>query len=108
MTTQIATAAKPRRARKPKEAADQVQATGIASSPAAIASTAAERKATRKDQLLGLLHQESGATLAELVTAFDWLPHTARAALTGLRKAGHTIDKGKRDDVTCYRIKAAG
>ena len=34
------------------------------------------------------------------------LPHTTRAALTGLRKKGHAVDKFKRDDVTCYRIAA--
>lgn len=38
------------------------------------------------------------------VTATGWLPHTMRAALTGLKKKGHAIDRSKRDDVTCYRI----
>jgi hypothetical protein len=54
--------------------------------------------------VLGLLRREQGATLAELVEATGWLPHTTRAALTGLRKKGHVIDKSKREDVTCYRI----
>jgi len=40
----------------------------------------------------------------ELVTATGWLPHTTRAALTGLRKKGHVVEKTKRDDATCYRI----
>ena len=34
-------------------------------------------------------------------------PHTTRAALTGLRKKGHTISKGKVDGVTRYTIIAA-
>ena len=48
-----------------------------------------------------------GATLAELVEATGWLPHTTRAALTGFRKKGHVIERSKRSDVTCYRIAAA-
>jgi hypothetical protein len=35
-----------------------------------------------------------------------WLPHTTRAALTGLCKKGHTITKGSRDGVTAYTIAA--
>jgi hypothetical protein len=45
--------------------------------------------------------------LAEIVEATGWLPHSARAALTGLRKKGHAIEKGKRGEVTCYSIPAA-
>ncbi|KUO54641.1 MAG: hypothetical protein APF78_05615 [Sphingomonadales bacterium BRH_c3] len=56
------------------------------------------------EQVLALLGQEQGATLAEITELTGWLPHTARAALTGLRKKGHTITKGKRDKVTCYSI----
>ena len=33
--------------------------------------------------------------------------HSARAALTGLRKKGHTIEKDNRDGATCYRIVEA-
>ena len=38
-------------------------------------------------------------TLAELVSNTGWLPHTARAALTGLRKRGYTIriHRGDKD-----------
>jgi DNA-binding IclR family transcriptional regulator len=53
---------------------------------------------------LGLLRREGGATLAELTAATDWQPHSARAALTGLRKKGHAIQTGKREDATCYRL----
>ncbi len=54
-----------------------------------------------------LLSRADGATLPELIEATGWLPHTTRAALTGLRKKGHAIDRGKRDGATCYRIVAA-
>lgn len=51
-----------------------------------------------------MLRRESGATLDELTGATSWLPHTTRAALTGLRKKGHAIDKRKRGEVTCYHL----
>jgi hypothetical protein len=55
-----------------------------------------------------LLRREEGATLDELVKATSWLPHTTRAALTGLRRKGHRLERSKRDDATCYRIVEAG
>ena len=36
-----------------------------------------------------------------------WLPHTTRAALTGLRKKGHAIERFRGDDETRYRIVTA-
>lgn len=62
---------------------------------------------TKAALVLELLRRKQGATLAELVEATGWLPHTARAGLTGLRKKGHVIDKTKRGDTTCYRIARA-
>jgi DNA-binding MarR family transcriptional regulator len=56
------------------------------------------------DQVLALLGSEHGATLTEITELTDWLPHTARAALTGLRKKGHAITRDKRGEVTCYHI----
>lgn len=50
-----------------------------------------------------LLERPDGATLPELIEVTGWLPHTTRAALTGLRKKGMTIERFKRDDTTCYR-----
>lgn len=56
--------------------------------------------------VIALLTRGEGATLDELTGMTGWLPHTTRAALTGLRKKGHVIERGKRGDVTCYRITA--
>lgn len=64
-------------------------------------------RATKASIMLDLLRREDGATLVELVAATGWLPHTTRAALTGLRKKGHVLDKSTRDNATCYRIEAA-
>jgi len=62
---------------------------------------------TKSMQVLDLLRREDGATLPELIAATGWLPHTTRAALTGLRKKGHAINRSKRDDATCYSLAAA-
>ncbi|HEV2079949.1 MAG TPA: DUF3489 domain-containing protein [Allosphingosinicella sp.] len=64
----------------------------------------AARASSKIDQVLGLMRREQGATLAELTAATNWQPHSARAALTGLRKKGHAIETGKREGVTCYRL----
>lgn len=57
--------------------------------------------------VLQMLTRECGATLDELIAATSWLPHTTRAALTGLRKKGHGIDRRKRGEVTCYHLVQA-
>ncbi|RYD29015.1 MAG: DUF3489 domain-containing protein, partial [Lysobacteraceae bacterium] len=52
---------------------------------------AAAPRVTKASTVVALLSQPAGATLPELITATGWLPHTTRAALTGLRKRGHII-----------------
>jgi hypothetical protein len=63
-------------------------------------------RTTKSAAVLELLRREQGATLPDLIAATGWLPHTTRAALTGLRKKGHAIAKTKRDGVTYYKIDA--
>jgi hypothetical protein len=62
---------------------------------------------TKTALVLQMLTRETGATLDELIAATSWLPHTTRAALTGLRKKGHGIDRRKRGEVTCYHLAQA-
>ena len=59
---------------------------------------------SKRDQLIALLKAEGGTTLDAMVTATGWLPHTTRAALTGLKKAGHVIEREKTEGVSRYRI----
>lgn len=75
--------------------------------PTSVASVHQPRAGSKTTLVLDLLRRPTGATLAELVAATGWLPHTTRAALTGLGKKGHAIARGKRDDVTCYSIAVA-
>ena len=51
------------------------------------------QKITKTMLLRQLLEQDGGATLAEICTATGWQAHSARAALTGLRKGGATVDR---------------
>ena len=67
---------------------------------------AAEPRSTKQALLLDLLKREGGASLDEIVAATGWLPHTSRAALTGLRKKGHEIAKEKVEGTTRYNIRA--
>ena len=65
------------------------------------------RPGSKNDQVLAMLRRPGGATLTEMVSATGRLPHSTRAALTGLRKKGHPIVRGKREETTCYSIEAA-
>jgi hypothetical protein len=62
---------------------------------------------TRRDLILGLLTRAGGATLADMTAATGWLPHSARAFLTGLRKQGHAVSRERIDGVTRYAILEA-
>ena len=88
-------------AAEPVEGPDQPAPAAVAASLGGLPSPVRQTKATA---VLALLGRTEGATLTELVEATGWLPHTTRAALTGLRKKGHDVTRAKRDGVTCYRV----
>jgi len=70
-------------------------------------STSTPPRETKTAILRKLLSRKAGADLAALQTATGWQPHSVRAALSGLRKAGYTIDRAdpaKLGDCTVYRI----
>ena len=57
-----------------------------------------------------LLARKSGADLAALQEATGWQPHSVRAALSTLRKAGFTIEKTApkaEGGAPVYRLTAA-
>lgn len=62
------------------------------------------RPGSKIETVLALLGREEGASPAELIDATGWLPHTMRAALTGPRKKGHGIERGKRGELAAYRL----
>ena len=49
------------------------------------------RGPTRNAQLIRLLSRKAGADVVAICKQFSWQPHTTRAALSGLRKAGHEV-----------------
>ena len=73
----------------------------------ATVSLSAPRGGTKLARVLELLQRDCGATLEELIAATDWLPHTTRAALTGLRKRGCavTIDRHDKGRGSTYRAR---
>jgi Fic family protein len=61
-------------------------------------------KATRAAQLRRMLSRKGGATIAQVQEAFSWQPHTARAAISSLRKAGAMIERKGTSKGSVYRI----
>lgn len=65
------------------------------------------RAGTKSQQLLTLLATGTGASLDEMIEATGWQSHTVRAAMTGLRKRGHTIARHVDGYVTAWSVEAA-
>ena len=70
------------------------------------AKAASPRGGTKQALIVEMLSQDQGTTLAALIKATGWLPHTTRAALTGLRKRGYVIERlsGSGAGPSLYRI----
>lgn len=66
------------------------------------------RPGSKQALLVKLLSRKGGASLDELTAATNWLPHTTRAALTGLRKRGIGVVRERIDGATRYRMVAEG
>jgi Protein of unknown function (DUF3489) len=67
---------------------------------------------TKRAQLIGMLERPEGASVAEIGQRLGWLPHTVRAAITGLRNASREVTRSKdANDRSVYRlatVKTAG
>lgn len=104
MTDMTKTARRPRRTARGAEPQSELPPT--AGTPGAGLGPVADElpPISKSAHVVALLQREEGASLNELVDATGWLPHTTRAALTGLKKKGHLIASEKIDDVRRYRI----
>ncbi len=67
-------------------------------------STKMSRAGSKQALVILMLSCKSGATLDALIEVTGWLPHTTRAALTGLRKKGFAIECTREKDASVYRI----
>jgi hypothetical protein len=65
----------------------------------AVASSQPERSVPRQGskiaEVIALLGRKQGVGIEELSSTTGWLPHTTRAALTGLRKRGFAIERSR-------------
>jgi Tfp pilus assembly protein PilX len=53
----------------------------------------AKTQPSKSERVAQLLSRKAGADLAALREATGWQPHSVRAALSGLRKAGYSIER---------------
>jgi hypothetical protein len=107
-------ASKPKK-RRSKAAAKKVAAETAASTTGARQKTSGDvdasslqiRAGSKQATIVKLMSRPKGATLDEMVKATEWLPHTTRAALTGLRKRGFALERIKDEAKgSVYRIKS--
>ncbi len=70
----------------------------------AVAVTTAEARPTKQAAILKLLRRVKGASIGDLTSAIGWQAHSVRAALTGLRKHGHEIQRDVEGGASRYRI----
>ncbi len=80
---------------------------GAAKPKDAAKATSMPRAESKQSQLIAMLKQPDGATIAEIAKALDWLPHTVRGAIAGAlkKKLGLNVESEKADDRGCvYRI----
>jgi predicted ArsR family transcriptional regulator len=66
------------------------------------------RPGSKSQRLLELLKTGTGASLDDMVEATGWQAHTVRAAMTGLRKRGHAINRHVEGNTTVWSVSEAG
>ena len=63
---------------------------------------------TKHAMLIAMLEPAQGASVAEIGQRLGWLPHTVRAAITGLRHAGREVTRNKdKSGQSVYRLAPA-
>jgi hypothetical protein len=96
----------PREAPQPQSDPDATKASG----PDIVdehAKTPTPRAGGKLAWAIGLMQRSDGATISNLTEATGWLPHTVRAALTGLRKRGYAVVRERVDTKdSVYRISS--
>lgn len=66
------------------------------------------RPSGKLGDVLQAISADAGATLMELTTLTGWLPHSARAAVSGLRKRGYGVALIQQNGRKAYRMTMAG
>ena len=78
-----------------------------APSKAPVAASGDSTSPSKQDAVLALLHRSKGATLAELIEATSWQPHSVRGFLSGVvkKKLKLRIESRKDGSDRTYCIK---
>jgi hypothetical protein len=83
----------------------KAQKNGAAPQPELSPIEVAPRPGSKQALLVEMLCKDDGASLDALIQATGWLPHTTRAALTGLRKRGYAVERIRdQSKGSLYRI----
>jgi hypothetical protein len=95
--------------RKPRERIRKTSSRGTsdtATRPLLAGDSSTTRPTTKRALIIAMLSRREGATLDDLIAATGWLPHTTRAALTGLRQKGLCLERSKPEgEPAVYRIR---
>jgi hypothetical protein len=68
---------------------------------------AAPREGSKLASVMALLRRSEGATIDVLTKATGWLPHTTRAAITGVRKRGYSVAlERSAEGASIYRLSS--
>ena len=76
--------------------------------PERVAGSPAPRAGSKQAQVIDLFRRAEGATVAEVMTATGWQPHTVRGIVSGTlkKKLGLTVTSAKEERGRVYRIAA--
>jgi hypothetical protein len=79
--------------------------TGVAAASERGSIDGAPRPGSKQALIVEMLSKDHGASLDTMVEATGWLPHSTRAALTGLRKRGYAVERIRQETKgSLYRI----
>lgn len=59
---------------------------------------------SKHQQMIDMLSRDSGATLEDMSNTANWLTHSTRAFLSGLKKQGYDVVSDKVEGVRRYKI----
>src|SRR5439155_25300463 len=76
--------------------------------PERVAGSPAPRAGSKQAQVIDLFRRAEGATVAEVIAATGWHPHTVRGIVSGTlkKKLGLTVVSAKEERGRVYRIAA--
>jgi hypothetical protein len=97
--------AKPEPEAPAQEPLSELRNSSAASDHAAEGKKGPPREGSKLAAVIALLRRSEGATIDVLTKATGWLPHTTRAAITGVRKRGYSVvlDRGAKG-ASVYRL----